>query len=618
MKFGDMALRTKIMMGSCVPLVFMVFLGIASIVSIKSLLDTSRWVDHTHIAIQKAMEIEKLMLDLETGERGFLIAGKEEFLEPYNAGKRAITDKIREAKKHVDDNPEQVEKLTEIDTLISTWYRKAAEPEIAERRKVNESAGDVTMESVIALIEAGTGKAIMDDLHVKLNTFVKTEETLMKRRQTDAIKEANYTINIVRFGAVATVLLALFISYLIAGGITRPVRLVLDSLKQIAEGEGDLTRRLDVYTKDEVGELAACFNSFIGRLQEIMKEIAGTTNNLSDSSEKLSSVSMQMSSSAEETEFQSAAISASAEQASTSVSNIASMNEEMSSTLNNVADFGKKTADNVADMAQSGNEMSDQVNIVASSADQMTTSLNEVAKNTVRASRISQNASQRAEQINIKMGTLVSSSKKIGKIVGVIKDIADQTNMLALNATIEAAGAGEAGKGFAVVAGEVKELAKQSAEATEVIAVQVDEIQTSVSDTVQANEEISKIITEIADISGMIASSAEEQTTVAIEISKSAASSAMTVKNVAEKANESASLAGEIAKSTAEASKVASEVARSSEEAARVSDDISNNIIGINTVSKQTAASAAQTSESSKKLAEMASSLTQIVSRFKL
>ncbi|MCP4031850.1 MAG: hypothetical protein GY734_11495, partial [Herbaspirillum sp.] len=186
----------------------------------------------------------------------------------------------------------------------------------------------------------------------------------------------------------------------------------------------------------------------------------------------------------------------------------------------------EKTDGNVKQVAKSGGDMRAQIDSVASSVEEMTASLNEVAKNTAKGSRISQNASRRTEQVNVRMDALVTASNQIGKVIGVIKDIADQTNMLALNATIEAAGAGDAGKGFAVVAGEVKELAKQSADATGEISAQIEEIQKSVSDAVQAIEDINKVISETASINEMIAASVEEQTATANEISKSVAGSA--------------------------------------------------------------------------------------------
>ncbi len=639
-----MKLRTKIILGSCTSLVLVAVLAVISVISIKSLLDINDWVDHTHTAIEYATETEKLVVDLETGVRGFLIAGKDGFLEPYIAGKKALGDNIRRAKEHVSDNPKQVERLEAVEILIKEWYEKVADPEIAERRKVID--GTATMKDITALVEAGTGKKIIDKQRVTIRKFIEIERKLMQARQTEAAKRAKYSIFTVTIGTVMIILIALFISDFLARSITRPVIMVVAGLKDIAEGEGDLTKRLQADTKDEVGELATWFNIFIENLQVIMKELADTTGSLSESSEELSSVSAQMASSSEEMNSQADMVAASSEQVSTSVgtvasateqasssvSNIASMTEEMSSAFNNVAGFAKKTDANVKQVAKSGEDMRTQINTVASAVEEMTASLNEVAKNTAKGSRISQNASQRTEQINTRMEALIVSSKKIGKVIGVIKDIADQTNMLALNATIEAAGAGDAGKGFAVVAGEVKELAKQSAEATGDIAGQIDEIQKSISDAVQAIEDINKVISEIAAINEMTAASVEEQTATANEISKSVAGSALAVKNVADDANESANLMGEITRSTDETSKTAFEiarnidemqkgvedVARSSAEASKGVNDISKNIHSISIASKQTAMSASQTSESSKELAEMASMLAKIVGRFKL
>ncbi|MDM8550024.1 methyl-accepting chemotaxis protein [Desulfobacterales bacterium HSG2] len=456
----------------------------------------------------------------------------------------------------------------------------------------------------------------------------------------------NLTIDIFIKIIAMSVCLIIILSLVLYFFLTKPISEVTKGLKDIAEGEGDLTRRLEIKSSDEIGELAECFNLFIGRLREIIVEIAQNTNQLSEASEDMASVSTQMALSAEEVNLKSgtvataseevsasvATVASTAEEASASVSNIAGMTEEMSTIFNQVSELAGKTADNVDRMANMGEQMSTETNRVAETLEGMTGSLNNVAKHTIHASRISQNASQRTEEINVKMDALAGASNQIGKVIGMIKDIADQTNMLALNATIEAARAGEAGKGFAVVAGEVKALAKQSADATDEIAQQIEHIQESISEAIRTIGEINEIINEVAGINEKIASSIEMQTTAAAEISKSVAHNAVTVQKVAEGAGESASLVGEIAKSTDETSKTASEVASnvdelakgmrdvasSSGEAATGVRDISKNIHEISSASKKTAADANRTNTASEKLSQMAAALSEIVKRFKL
>jgi len=444
--------------------------------------------------------------------------------------------------------------------------------------------------------------------------------------------------------AAAVILIVSLAIFFIAKSVTRP----LDDVGKILEGiaKGNLGTGIEIKSHDEIGKMANDLNHAVSNLKNMMLELSDTTQRICGSSEELSAVSEEMASSAEEMSSQAftvagaseqiaanvSVVAAATEQSGASLSGIASMTEEMSSSFVHIVESGQKTSGNVKAIAESGEEISLQIRSIAASTEEMTVSLNEVAKNTVKANQISQNAIRLAEDVNTRMITLSAASKKIGKVVGIIKDIADQTNMLALNATIEAAGAGDAGRGFAVVAGEVKELAKQSAGATDEIAEQIEEIQKSVINAVTAIQDIGHVITQIADINQMIASSAEEQTATAGEISKSAAGTSVAAKAVAQNSAESSRLVEDIVRAMEESSGTAKEVARSIEEvfrsvqdvarsvdeAAKGVNEISKNIQGISSASKGTAIGASQIREASGELAKMSIILTEMIGRFKL
>ncbi len=521
--------------------------------------------------------------------------------------------------KHLDEVSRSADAYkTAMTELFSAWL------ELDDIRKVRNQVGHDVLNIVKTVSDAGTQR-MTDITHTTIASLSKVSDIMV-------------------IGFFIAAIIALSVSFFVRRSITGSIKKIGAFIKEF--GTGDLTVSLEIRNNDEIGQMANELNGAVINLRKIMQDVAVTMKRLSSSSETLSSVSSQMASSAEEMSSQSvivasaseqvnasvATVASAAEESNASVSNIASMTEEMSSSFKNVAGFGKKTSDNVDNMAQSAENMLSQVNTVASAIEEMTSSLNEVAKNTAKASLTSQNANRQTEHINVRLNALISASKQIGKVVAVIKDIADQTNMLALNATIEAAGAGTAGKGFAVVASEVKELAKQSAEATDEIADHIEEIQQAVKDVVQVIGEINTVISDIADINEMIAASVEEQTATANEISKSVAVTAVSVRNATDKANESARLVGEIASSTDETSKTASEIAKnieelhnviksvalSSGEAARGVNEISKNIQGISTASRQVAEGASSTSESSRELAEMANVLMQIVGKFKI
>jgi methyl-accepting chemotaxis protein len=202
---------------------------------------------------------------------------------------------------------------------------------------------------------------------------------------------------------------------------------------------------------------------------------------------------------------------------------LATASEELSAVAKQMSGSSEQTTTLARMVAETSSGVTRNVASVATSADEMSSTVREIAKSASEAAKVATNAVYVAEQTNTTVAKLGESSVQIGKVIKVITSIAQQTNLLALNATIEAARAGEAGKGFAVVANEVKELAKQTAAATEDISRKIEAIQSDTKRSVQAIQEIGQIIGEINDYQNTIASAVEEQAATTAEIARSAA-----------------------------------------------------------------------------------------------
>jgi methyl-accepting chemotaxis protein len=319
--------------------------------------------------------------------------------------------------------------------------------------------------------------------------------------------------------------------------VTRPINRTVAMLKDIAQGEGDLTKRLEVMKKDEIGELAGWFNTFLEKLQTMLQKIAKNSSDVDRSSKEFAEIAAQLSNGAGETSQRSNNVSVAA--------------EEMSSNLNGVA----------AAMEQSSTNTS----MVASASEEMTATINEIAQHAEEARSISDQAVRKAHETSGQMDGLGQAAQGIGKVVETITEISEQVNLLALNATIEAARAGEAGKGFAVVANEIKELAKQTSEATLEIKEKIENIQGSTDGTVEGINEISAVIANVNDIVGTIATAVEEQSAATKEIANNINQASTGIQEVNENVSQSSTVAATITQDIAVVSESAGNFADSSD-----------------------------------------------------
>ena len=262
------------------------------------------------------------------------------------------------------------------------------------------------------------------------------------------------------------------------------------------------------------------------------------------------------------------------ERASEAVKSVAAASTEMQASSESMAATAEETSTQSATVAAASEQASANVQTVASAAEELSSSISEISRQVGQSSEIASNAVRQAEETNEKVQGLAEAANKIGEVVALITDIADQTNLLALNATIEAARAGDAGKGFAVVASEVKNLANQTAKATDEIGTQISGIQTSTQEAVTAIEEIGKTISEVDEISTTIASAVEEQ------------------------------------------GAATQEIARNVEQAAAGTQEVSSNITGVNQAASDTGAAATQIQSAAGELSQQSEVLREEVDKF--
>ena len=366
-----------------------------------------------------------------------------------------------------------------------------------------------------------------------IDTLVETLQKTTAVVQERVADSSTFTQRATIAWGLISLVLALFAAGYLSRWITGSVRAALVRAEAIAKG--DLTgEELSIGSQDELGDLSAAFNTMQSKLRIMLGSVAANAQQVANASEEFSATSQQITANSEETTAQ-------------------------------------------ATVASSATDMVNRnLQSVASGAEEMSTTIQDIAKSATESAHVADEAVKAAESTNATISQLGISSLEIGKVIKAITSIAQQTNLLALNATIEAARAGEAGKGFAVVANEVKELAKQTAKATEDISQKIMTIQRDTKGAIDAIGAIGGVISRLNDFSTIIATAVQEQSATTDEMSR----------NVSE--------------------------------AASRSTEISRNIAGVAQAAQGTSSSAHESMKAAQQLAQMSTQLRGLVDQFKL
>jgi methyl-accepting chemotaxis protein len=465
MTLSNLKIRTRLYLAFGVIVAMLVALVALAETNFSRLTSANELNVHTYEVLGEAGAVLESLINVETGQRGYSLTGKDASLEPYRDGKQNFARHLVKIRELTADNPTQQERLKALEEAQQKWLAQAIEPSIALRR-ANADAPEA-MTAVVAEEQSNKGKTSMDSMRATLRLIIQTEQELLKQRSANVADQRARTDLFMIGGGMLAAVVAAALAVLLARNITVPLQHAVAVAQRVAQG--DLSGRIDVSGKDEISELMQALGRMNTALVGIVQEVRNGTDTIATSSAEIAAGNLDLSSRTE--------------QQASSLEETASSMEELTSTV-------KQNADN----AREARDLAGSASSVAVRGGAMVSEVVET------------------------MGSINASARKIVDIIGVIDGIAFQTNILALNAAVEAARAGEQGRGFAVVATEVRNLAQRSASAAKEIKTLIDdsvnkvELGTRLVDRAGATmQEVVDSVQRVSGIISEIAAASEEQ-----------------------------------------------------------------------------------------------------------
>jgi methyl-accepting chemotaxis protein len=437
----------KILLGFGLALLILAIIGAVSYRNTVTLIDNTEWRSHTHIVLTSLESLVGEVTNAETGQRGYLVTGREEYLEPYTRATKVLDTVIEELRSLTADNPQQQRRLDQITPLVAS--------KLAELRQTIDLRRDKGPDAALAVVMSDKGRSLMDDIRKIVDEMENNENALLKQRNEESDLSAQATKSTILYGSLAAFVLVGISGVLIQRSITRPLGRFVTFVDRV--GKGDLTEQAEITSADEVGKLGEGINEMVVGLKNISGQILSVTENMNAASAQILASTKQQASSTKE-------------QAATA--------QEITSTMQEISQSGAQIVAKAKEVAA-----------VAEQASTVSKSGIDAVQNT---NRTMEAIREQVEEVAENIVALSEKTQAVGEIISTVNEIAEQSNLLALNATIEAAEAGDEGSRFSVVAGEMKNLADQAKECTVHVRKILGEIQKSINTSVMLTEEAVK------------------------------------------------------------------------------------------------------------------------------